>query len=244
MVRWLVADWDNGAVVEERRDADPADSVSPIERAQAAMARHAWREAFDLLSAADAELELPLPGLELLAQSAWWTGQLPLAMEIRERAYSTASRSGDTAAAAASAIALAQDNVLRNDMAVARAWIAHADRLLEGEPEALVHGYLGVVKAFAFAITGDPAASLEQASLALDVGTRMQNRDLAMIAASAKGFALVTLGRVEEGLVLIDEATIAAVSGELEAGTAGGVGCTTIEACAALGDWARAATWT
>ncbi|HVM24011.1 MAG TPA: hypothetical protein VM253_01265, partial [Candidatus Limnocylindrales bacterium] len=231
-------------MVDERRAPDRAEDASPVDRAREALARHAWREAFDLLSEADAAGGLAPMELELLAQAAWWTGQLPLAMEIRERAFGAASRSGDTAAAGMSAIALARDNVLRNDMAVARAWLSRAARLVEGTPENLGHGYLSAVRSFAAALTGDPREALEEASRAVEIGERLGDRDLATMASSEKGFALVALGRVEEGLALIDEATVAAVGGELEAGTAGGVCCTSIETCAALGDWGRAASWT
>jgi class 3 adenylate cyclase len=56
--------------------------------------------------------------------------------------------------------------------------------------------------------------------------------------------ALLAMGRVDEGLPLADEATLAAVSGEIEPATAGGICCATIEACAGIGDLKRAAEWT
>lgn len=45
-------------------------------------------------------------------------------------------------------------------------------------------------------------------------------------------------------MAILDEAAVAAVTGELEPFTAGGLYCATIGACAALGDWSRAAQWT
>jgi class 3 adenylate cyclase len=45
-------------------------------------------------------------------------------------------------------------------------------------------------------------------------------------------------------MAMIDEASIAAVGGELEPDTAGGIQCTTIGACTTLGEWTRAAEWT
>ena len=52
-----------------------------------AAARHAWHEAFRLLSEADAVEPLPPPWLEELANAAWWTGQLDVAIDARERAF-------------------------------------------------------------------------------------------------------------------------------------------------------------
>jgi class 3 adenylate cyclase len=232
-------------VVDEQTAAERADDVpSPVEQAMAALRRHAWREAFEILSRADADGGLAPAELDLLAQAAWWTGQLPLAIEVRERAYGGAVRSGDTQAAAMSAIGLARDNLFRNDAVVAGAWLNRAGHLLEKAPEGIGHGYLAVIRGFRAALTGDVEGSLAEASRAVEIAERFDSRDLHAVATSEKGFALIVGGSVDEGLALIDEATVAAVGGELEPSAAGGVCCTSIEACAALGDWARAAAWT
>ena len=229
---------------DDRPVSAAATTPSLVQRGTEALHRHAWREAFDLLSAADGEQALGPDELTLLAEAAWWTGQLPLAIEVGERAYGGAIRAGDAQAAVMSAIGLARYNLLRNDAVVAGAWIAHAERLLGDGPEGLGHGYLAVVRSFRAALTGDVQAALDAASRGLEIATRVGDRNLAAIASSEKGFALTMNGKVDEGLALIDEATIAAVGGELEPTVAGGVCCTSIEACAALGEWARAASWT
>jgi len=59
-----------------------------------------------------------------------------------------------------------------------------------------------------------------------------------------KGTTLVMSGQVSEGLALLDEATAAAVSGELEPLATGMVYCVTIHSCQTLGDCGRAAEWT
>ena len=45
-------------------------------------------------------------------------------------------------------------------------------------------------------------------------------------------------------MAMVDEASVAAVGGELAPDTAGGICCTTIGACTTLGEWTRAAEWT
>jgi class 3 adenylate cyclase len=237
----------HNVVVDEQRAPEATDrdrSGSPVELATDALGRHAWREAFEILSKADAEGRLAPAELERLAQAAWWTGQLTLAIEVRERAYGGAMRAGDPQAAVLSAIGLARDNLFRNDAVVAGAWINRAGHLLENVPEGIGHGFLAAIRAFRAALTGDVEASLAEASRAVEIAERLGDRDLHAVATSEKGFALIVAGSVEEGLALIDEATVAAVGGELEPSAAGGVCCTSIEACAALGDWARAAAWT
>jgi class 3 adenylate cyclase len=231
-------------VVEEQVKATEQEPSSSAAAATAALARHAWREAFEILTEADAAGPLSPAELELLAQAAWWTGRLPLAIEARERAFGAAMRSGEPAGAAMAAVGLARDNLFRNDLAVAAAWLNRADHLLDGTPENLGHGYLAAVRSFAAALSGDTDRALSEASRAVEVAEHLGDRDLAAIARAEEGFALVSGGSVEEGLALIDEATVSAVGGELAPSAAGSVCCASIETCAALGDWARAAAWT
>jgi class 3 adenylate cyclase len=215
-----------------------------MDSARKALARHAWAEAYDLLRDADARGQLEARDLELLAESAWWTGHLPEAMDVRERAYGAATKGGDPVAAATAAINLGRDNLLRNDLPVATAWLNRAERVLEGVPENSGHGFLAACRAFGMALSGDTAGTLREASRAMEIAQRTGDPDLAAFAASEKGFALAVSGEIDAGLALLDDAIVAAVGGELEPSTAGGVCCTSIETSAALGEWSRAATWT
>jgi class 3 adenylate cyclase len=64
------------------------------------------------------------------------------------------------------------------------------------------------------------------------------------VARIGRGRILVHAGKVDEGLALLDEASAAAVSGELQPFEAGLVYCVTISACQEVGDLRRAAEWT
>ncbi len=213
-------------------------------RGRAALDHHQWRDAYDLFSQADARGELDPPGLTLLADAAWWTGQLPLAIEARERAYAAATRAGDVETAVAAAIVLSRENLLRNAHSVANGWLNRAERLLADMPENIGHGWLAACRSFYASVTGQNDLALREAERAYEIGRRLGNRDIEFFGLSEKGAALLARGELEAGLAAVDEATAAAVSGELEPVTAGGVCCTTIESCAALGDWRRAAEWT
>ena len=118
------------------------------DRARETLARHAWREAFDLLSAADQPGALSPEELELLAQSAWWVGKLPVAIEARERSYAASLKSGDKLSAAIAAILLGHDNTMRNQQSVASAWLKRAERLLDGMEENPAHGWLSATRGF------------------------------------------------------------------------------------------------
>lgn len=215
-----------------------------MERARDALERHAWREAFDLLSEADAAGTLDAAGLELLAQAAWWVGRLPDAIAARERAYAAFVKAGDTTMAAVTAGLIGRDNLLRNAYPVANGWLNRAQRMLEDVEEGPPHGWLAAVRSFQAGLAGDFDRSYAFASTAYDIARRFGDRDLEALALSNQGLSLIYRGEIEEGLALADEATVAAVAGEIEPQTAGSVCCSTISACSSLGDWRRASEWT
>jgi len=84
-----------------------------LDQAQAALGRHAWGEAFELLERADKDRTLDPPGLLLLAQAAWWVGRLPTAIDVLERAYAAAAKGGDFQTATIAATFLGRNNAMR-----------------------------------------------------------------------------------------------------------------------------------
>jgi class 3 adenylate cyclase len=219
-------------------------ATSLVEAARAALARHEWRAAFDGLTAADAKEALSPEQLDLLASAAWWTGQLPIAIETRERAFAAALKAGDMQTAVIVAINLARDHIFKLAMPAAEAWIKRAERMLEGLEENPGHGWVAGVRAGIAAVGGDNEESIVQATRAQEIAERLGLPDLRAFAMAARASGLLARGDVEEGLALADEAATAAISGELEPAVAGGVFCATIEACAGIGDVRRALEWT
>lgn len=224
--------------------APDASRTELLDTARAALARHEWRSAFDGLSAADAKEPLTPAALELLAEAAWWTGQLPVAIEVGERAFAGAIKAGDMQQAVISAVNLARGSIFRLAIPAAQAWIKRAERMLEGMPENPGHGWVAGAKAGLASVAGNNEESIAQATLAQGIGERLGLPDLKAFAMAARAAGLMARGDVEEGLALADEAATAAISGELQPGVAGGVFCATIEACAAIGDVRRALEWT
>ena len=220
--------------------ADP----SVIDQATAALGRHAWGEAFDLLSATDARGELSPGELELLAQASWWVGHLQAAIDARERAYAGYIKADQPVWAAAIAVRIGSDNLLKNAQPVATAWLNRAERLLEGHEEGVGHGGLAVARALLASMTGHFEEAQAESIRAREIAARLGDPNLAAIALSIEGVSLINRGQVEAGLAMVDEATVAAVGGEIDPFTAGGVSCAAISACSALGDWARAIQWT
>ncbi|TFD47115.1 MULTISPECIES: hypothetical protein [Cryobacterium] len=126
---------------------------TPVEQGRAALARHAWGEAFEQLTKADAQGQLDGGDLELLATAAWWTGQLPQAIEVRERSYAAAMKANRLEAAVMAAVSLARDNVYRAADSMSAAWARRAERSLENVPENAAHGWLAIVRSFRAAMS-------------------------------------------------------------------------------------------
>jgi class 3 adenylate cyclase len=215
----------------------------PLQAGREAMARRAWREAYEHLSAARAHAELAPEDLESLAEAAWWTGQLEEALELRERAYAGYVDAGRSAHAALIALTLAQDFFMKGSTAVAGGWYSRAERLLEGHEDTVEYGYLAQARALN-GMMGNLDEAVGHAQQAHEIGKRFGDRDLQAFALVVEGRARLLRGEAERGLALLDEATAAAIGGELKPFSAGFVYCVMITSCQNVGDYARAAQWT
>ena len=219
------------------------EATSTLQAARDALGRHSWGDAFELFS--EATSELTAADLEGLAEAAWWTARLDDCIAARERAYELYVSGGEPRRAAYAAIGLAKDSFARGESTIGLAWFRRAETLLEGEPECLEVGHLHRMRSvMALEATGDFAAALEHAQKALEIAEQVQDRDLLATSLHDKGRALIMLGRVEEGMSVMDEATVAAVSGELSPYWTAVVYCNTITVCKEMADYARAGDWT
>jgi class 3 adenylate cyclase len=215
-----------------------------LEAGRQAARRRAWREAYDLLLAADSDGALPADDLGSLAEAAWWTGRLDEAIELRERAYAAYVDAGEPRPAAMLAVMLAMDHALRGAMAVSGGWLARGERLLADEPEGAEHGRLALVRGIGALDMGELESARETLERARELGARFGDRSLETTALVFEGAIRVRTGDVEAGLAILDEATAVATSGELDPHSMGIIYCVTIQSCQALGDCGRAAEWT
>jgi class 3 adenylate cyclase len=214
-----------------------------LESGREALRRHAWREAFELLTAADQAGGLTAEDLEGLAEAAWWNARVDLCIGARERAFALRLEAGEPRRAALVAMDLARDNS-RRAAAVAAAWLSQAERLLHDEPVGIEHGYLARRKWVEAHNTGNFPRALEFAQQGLDIGTRFGSRDLVALSVQNQGLTLIAQGQYDEGMALLDQATVAALSGELRPFTTGVIYCNTISTCEEMADYKRAADWT
>jgi class 3 adenylate cyclase len=217
---------------------------SPLQAGREAAARHAWREALELLKQADASADLNADDLVMLGESAWWLGRLEDSISARERAYAAYLSEGNNRRAAVMAITLANDYFGKLAHSIGAGWFNKAERLLQDEPECAERGWISMMHAFSSLQIRDNEAALSAADETLEIGTRFGDRDLQAFGLLFKGKALVSLGQVDQGLALLDEATVAAVSGELRPFSTGMIYCVAISTTSELADYSRAGEWT
>lgn len=217
--------------------------ASLLEQAQHAAARGDWRAAYDALTAMDADTPLTGPELALLADAAYAAGHLDVAIEVWERAYADGLRS-DRMAAAGAAVRIAMfllfDSAL---MAPVRGWLSRAEGLLGDDGETPVGAWLQVVRSYERLLSGDREAALSCAERAVEVGSRCEPT-AAAVGRVAEARARIIAGEVAVGLQLLDEAGVAAVSGELDPLSTGVVYCELVCALQGVAQFDRAAEWT
>jgi tetratricopeptide (TPR) repeat protein len=218
--------------------------VDSLDAGRHAAASHTWRDAYDAYSSADAQ-DLTPADLERFAEAAYWTGRLDEAINLRERSYAGFVSDGQKVSASHVAHTLFWDHTMRGTMSIAQGWLAKAERLLEGLPESVAHARLTMSRGYnALLAEGNLSDALSHLDRAYELGQGFGDRDVVAMALVGKGRVLVHSGEVEKGLALLDEATAAAVSGELQPFTTGSVYCCTIASCQDVGDYRRAAEWT
>ena len=200
-----------------------------------------WQGARDAFqSALDAAPGDP-DALDGLGQACWWVGERDTAIDLRREAFAGYRRAGASRDAARLAIYLAGEHRISGQIAAANGWIGRARRLL-ADAEALPEiGWLEIEEAKR---ADDPADAEQHARAALDIAHALGDPDVECMALAQVGRAVVSAGRVEEGMGLLDEAMAVALGGETSDPLAcGDACCTTLVVCDQLADLRRASEW-
>lgn len=184
--------------------------------------------------------------LEGRAWAAWWQSDAATLFPTRERAFNAYRERGDLASAARTAIWLGCDHHdFRGEHAIASGWYQRARRLLENVPPAAEHAWLAFHEgAYALELEEDTATARLRAGEAAAIGRSLALPDLVVLGLALEGLALVTEGAVRQGMRCLDEASLAATSGELrERIAATWTLCYMIYACERVRDFDRTAQW-
>jgi ATP/maltotriose-dependent transcriptional regulator MalT len=212
---------------------------------RAALATGDWATARQAFAAA-LELDASPAAYEGLGMACRWLVEPEPALRALRRAYRGHRDAGDPRGAARVALQLCLGEAFfHGDADMARGWAARAGRLLDGLDPGAEHAWLLLVRAhLAFAVEADPAASRALAAEARAAAREAGELDPEMMALGLEGLLLVSDGQVREGMRRLDEATAAAVAGDLrEPDAISTTCCYLIDACKRVGDYERAARW-
>jgi class 3 adenylate cyclase len=214
-----------------------------LERARHALEAHAWQQAYEGFVGLD-EQRLSSEDLERLAESAWWSAHPSESIEAFERAFASFSAEGRGRDAARVGLRLAIEHADRQESAVSNGWLQRATRLLADEPECSEQGWLELCLVRSSFERGEFEEAERHATAVQGIGARLGDRDIEAFGRALEGAILVFHTQVEQGLALVDEATLAAVGGELSPYVAGNIYCLTIGICRSVADYRRASEWT
>ena len=215
-----------------------------LERAHDAALGGRWQEAYELFTGADERGLLGVGDLPVFAGVAYGAGHLDVTIETWERAYAELLAADDMLGAAGAAVRVAMhllfDTAL---MAPVRGWLARAERLLEDDAETPVHAWFAVVRNYERMLIGNVESARAWARVAVEIGSKCDPA-AAAIGRVAEGRSLILDGDVAEGLALLDEAGVAATSGDLDALSTGVVYCELVCALQGLALYDLAEEWT
>lgn len=221
----------------------PVATPDPLEAGRDALARHAWPEAFELLSAADRDGVLTAADLESLAMAAFFAARADVELDVKERAFKAHETEDNNLRAAFLAVDIARSYGFQGKGSIASAWKRRAERLIDPDGETYVHGYLALVGSETAAGSGDLDAALALAERAVSIGSATADPDLRAYSQTNLGVLKIASGDTTGGFALMEEASIAAVNGELSPFTSGVTACRMIGACRDLTDYRRASEW-
>ncbi len=180
--------------------------------------------------------------LEGLARATYLELDFPRAIEGWERAYAAYRKVGDQLGAIRVARTLAGMYLaIVGDRAVSGGWLARAQTLLAGAADSAEAGWVALNLGM---FEGDRVRKEQRFRQALAAARRFGDTDLELVTLAYLGASLVHGDRIEEGMVLLDEALAAVAGSEVDDFLVlEEVFCQLFSACEHAQDVARAEQW-
>ena len=215
-----------------------------LERARQAHRGRKWLEAVEKFSGLDATSPLDVDDLERLAEALDLVGRGDDAIAVLERVYAARVTGGDVGKALRVAFWLSRAFAFNAEFAQAGGWIARAGRLAGDHPGCADQGYLLLPQAERALRDGDHDTAFAAAARAAALGSACGDHDLVAVATHQQGRARVGDGRIDDGLVLLDEAMLDISAGLTSSRVTAWIYCKTIQTCQQVYDVRRAREWT
>lgn len=180
-----------------------------------------------------------------LGHALYWLAEIEAAVRTLERAHAAFRRRPDPAQAAFIAIELSLYYAASlGNLAAAQGWLGRASRLVSEHDISPLEGWVLLCEAGLANYHSDPRRAEELAHEARRHARDAGDGDLELCALAELGATLIELGRLGEGLALLDEAMAGALGGEVEdVGTVIYASCRTIDCCARAAEIKRAVQW-
>ncbi len=207
-----------------------------------AMHRADWEAACSAFEAVLEEEEESPEAHDGLGQALWFLGRVAEGIAAREQAFEGYVRASRCDDAARMAVWVSHQHLIAGRDSAARGWLGRAERSLEDAgPRCAGRGWLAMERARHAAGAEDQA---EHARRAMEIARGCGASDLEVFALSLLGRAVVSAGRRDEGMQLLEEAMAAASAGRVRnVHTLAEAYCNLITACVDAGDWERATEW-
>jgi DNA-binding CsgD family transcriptional regulator len=219
-----------------------ATGLTRLAEGEAALARGDWATARSVFADALAGEDTP-DACYGLARATEWAGDFATAIRMYERAFAGLRARGETrlpALIAGRELAFLHAAVYGN-MAAAGGWLARARTLADDAGDCPERGWVELAEAMT---TDDPDAVEAHARTATAIARRFGDADLHFCALGYSGTGLVLRGRVAEGMRRVDEAAVAATSGEVRDHlVVGEIYCKILLCCELALDVRRAQDW-
>ncbi len=216
-----------------------------LKKGRQALASGEWGKAKDLLEkalAADESAEV----YEELAWAYWWLNDAVQVFDLRSKAYNLFLKDDNRLGASRTSCWIGLDYIeLKGEFAVASGWFQRAGKLLEGLPDSAELAMINLLKArWSFQVEKNSEQAFTLINESLRISKSLHNVDGEMLAEALKGFILVVEGKVSEGMPLLDDATLLALTsenGDIKFTTI--TCCYLIDACERIRDYERASQW-
>lgn len=204
-----------------------------------------WEEIYAQLSTRQKRADLTPEDTAQLATAAYLTGRDGACTELWSKAHQGYLSCGEVRLAVRCAFWMATALFHRGEAARGSGWIARAERLLAQESDECVErGYLLLPSGMRHIKVGDAEGAYDAFSRAAAIAERFGDADLAALARHSRGRVLIRMGRIDDGVRLLDEAMVSVEAGEVSPIVAGDVYCSVIEGCLEIFDLRRAQEWT
>ena len=220
---------------------------SSLERASAAYDVRSWDDAAQLYVEADAAEPLGAEDLERWGLAAYLSGRDEESDSARERAHYAFVAAGRIEDAARVGQWLGVALNVRGEPARGGAWYGRVEALLDdhGLTDSVWHLFVRMSAGMMLLFSGNPQAAAEHFTVLLADAERYDDADLAVAVRNGLGQSLISIGRLDEGLRLLDEVMIRVTTDERVAPhLVGLMYCAAIEACRRCLDVDRAREWT